>query len=189
MSIILASASPRRRELLSQINCIFKVITSDIAEDNTQDIAPEQLVIRHAKSKAEAVAALVNSNDIVIGADTIVVLDGKVYGKPNDFDDARHTLSCLSGRSHQVITGIAVISQGKIFTDYEVTEVRMAKLTADEIERYIMGREPMDKAGAYAIQGQGAVFIEGINGCYSNVVGLPLRKLANLLAKVGVSLP
>ncbi|MPM63572.1 Septum formation protein Maf [bioreactor metagenome] len=187
MAIILASASPRRRELLAQIGCDFEVVTSDVIEDNAQDIAPEQLALVHAKAKAEAVAMLVNHDDIVIGADTIVVLDGRVYGKPENVEDAKEILSSLSGREHQVITGIAVECRGVILTDYAVTTVKMAILNADDIERYVASGEPMDKAGAYAIQGKGAVFIEGIAGCYSNVVGLPLRKLAIILAKVGVS--
>ncbi|MDD4601195.1 Septum formation protein Maf [bioreactor metagenome] len=189
MAIVLASASPRRRELLAQIGCGFTVVTSDIIEDNTQDIPPEQLVILQAKIKAQSVAAVVDRHDIVIGADTIVVLDGQVYGKPKDTHDAKCMLFSLSGREHKVITGIAVVTRDILLTDYEVTTVKMAELTAEDIQRYVISGEPMDKAGAYAIQGKGAVFIERIDGCYSNVVGMPLRKLAKLLAKVGVSVP
>ncbi|MGI6092110.1 MAG: septum formation inhibitor Maf [Veillonellaceae bacterium] len=187
MAIILASASPRRRELLAQIGCEFKVVTSDIIEDNEQNIDPNQLAMAHAAAKAKAVAVLVNRDDVVIGADTIVVLDGKVYGKPVDVDDAKRMLLSLSGREHQVITGLAVAHRGLLFTDCAVTIVKMANLTAEDIDNYVASGEPMDKAGAYAIQGKGAVFIDGIEGCYSNVVGLPLRRLAKILAKVGVS--
>lgn len=186
MAIILASASPRRRELLAQIGCDFEVVTSDVIEDNDQDIAPEVIALAHAKAKAESVAGLVDCDDIVIGADTIVVLDGRVYGKPDNVEEAKEMLFSLSGREHQVITGLALAHRGIILTDYAVTTVKMAVLTVDDIQRYVASGEPMDKAGAYAIQGKGAVFIEHIEGCYSNVVGLPLRKLAIILAKAGV---
>lgn len=187
MAIVLASASPRRRELLTQIGCEFKVVTSDIVEDNTQNIRPEQLVVLQAEQKAKAVAKVVGNDDIIIGADTIVVLNDRVYGKPNDIEDAKRMLSSLSGRIHKVITGVVVLHNDAMVTDYAVTEVHMASLSNSDIERYIASGEPLDKAGAYAIQGKGAVFIESINGCYSNVVGLPLRKLTKLLKKLGVS--
>lgn len=189
MAIILASASPRRSELLNQIGCKFEVITSDVIENNNQGIPPEQLVILHARAKALAVGAKAQSEDVIIGADTIVVLDGIVYGKPNDVKDAKKILGTLSGKEHQVITGIAVIRGDQVLVDYSTTLVKMAEMSGKEIDRYIASGEPMDKAGAYAIQGKGAIFVEGINGCYSNVVGLPLRKLAILLDKVGVCVP
>lgn len=186
MAIILASASPRRRDLLSQIGCEFKVVTSDVIENNEQDLAPQQIVLSHAKEKAQAVLKKVCCDDVVIGADTIVVLGNKVYGKPTDIEDARRMLKELSGRVHQVITGIAVLCHDTVLTDYEVTVVKMGELTDEEIDKYIASGEPMDKAGAYAIQGKGALLVEGIEGCYFNVVGLPLRKLAKILMKVGV---
>lgn len=189
MTILLASASPRRSEILTQIGCNFRIVTSNVTEDNAQNIPPAQLAEMHAKKKALAVQAKADSDDIIIGADTIVVLDGEVFGKPNGTADAKRILETLSGREHQVITGVAVVTKDQIFTDHTTTSVRMAVMSPEEIEKYIATGEPMDKAGAYAIQGIGALFVEGIDGCYSNVVGLPIRMLALLLKKVGVMLP
>lgn len=190
MSIILASASPRRQELLTQVGCDFKVITSNIVEDNTQDLPPNELAVLQARAKALDVAAKLSAGDIVIGADTIVILDGQVFGKPADTDDACRMLAGLSGREHQVITGVAIVESGsdKCWTDYAVTTVTIAELTKEEIARYVATGEPMDKAGAYAIQGKGALFVERINGCYTNVVGLPLTTMRNLLEMAGVCL-
>jgi len=188
MALILASASPRRQQLLEQIGCSFTVVTSDVDEDNNQVMLPHELAVHHAQAKAINVAAKVGQNDIIIGADTIVVVDGQVYGKPVDMDDARRMLINLAGRTHKVITGIAVVSGSTTLADFVTTEVKIAQLSEDEIERYIATGEPMDKAGAYAIQGIGTLFVEGINGCYTNVVGLPLNALAKLMKKVGISL-
>lgn len=189
MAILLASASPRRSELLTQIGCDFRIVPSDVIEDNTQRIPPAQLAISHAKAKALASRTEADAdNNIIIGADTIVVLNGEVFGKPQDAADARRMLKSLSGREHEVITGVAVVTGDRVLTDYTSTSVRMAVMCAEEIESYIATGEPMDKAGAYAIQGIGALFVEGIDGCYSNVVGLPLRMLAKLLKQVGVKL-
>jgi septum formation protein len=186
--IILASASPRRRELLAQVGCDFVVMNSTIVEDNAQDIPPHELAVLQAKDKALDVFSKVQTHDVVIGADTIVVLDGQVYGKPIDENDARCMLTTLSGRQHQVITGIAVVTAGKIWSDFVVTNVKFGDIKAGEIESYLTSGEPMDKAGAYAIQGMGALFVESISGCYANVVGLPLNKLSDLLKKAGVKL-
>lgn len=188
MAIILASASPRRQELLRQVGCDFTVMISDIVEDNNQDLAPQELAILLASDKAIDVSSKVSRDDVVIGADTIVVLDGQVYGKPVDIDDARQILTNLSGRQHQVITGIAVARASEIWTDYVVTTVRIGNIGAQQIENYLATGEPMDKAGAYAIQGIGALLVEEINGCYTNVVGLPLNKLSEVLRKAGVVL-
>lgn len=188
MTIILASASPRRQDLLRQIGCDFSVIISDVVEDNNQDLLPQELAILQARDKAIHVSSKVSLGDVVIGADTIVVLDGQVYGKPVDQNDARRMLTNLSGREHQVITGIAVVKDSQIWTDFVVTTVRIADLMAEEIENYLVTGEPMDKAGAYAIQGIGALLVKEIRGCYSNVVGLPLNRLAIILRKAGVSL-
>jgi len=188
MAIILASASPRRQELLRQVGCDFTVMVSDIVEDNNQDISAEELAMLQAKTKAMDVSSKTGIDDIVIGADTIVVLDGQVYGKPIDINDARQILTKLSGRQHQVITGIAVVRAGKIYTDYVVTSVRIGNISGQQIENYLATGEPMDKAGAYAIQGIGALLVEKINGSYTNVVGLPLNKLSEVLRKVGVTL-
>lgn len=189
MSIILASASPRRQELLKQIGCSFTVVASDVAEDNTWECTPAELAVSLARSKAEAVAARQPVEDVIIGADTIVTLDGVIYGKPADVDDARRILSALSGKEHHVITGVAVAYKGKVWTDFAVTAVTVAYLSPAEIEAYIATGEPVDKAGAYAIQGRGALFVESISGCYFNVVGLPLFTLAALCKKAGISLP
>jgi len=188
MTIILASASPRRQELLKQVGCDFKVIISDIIEDNKQDLQAEDLAMLQARDKAIDVASKASFCDVVIGADTIVVLDGQVYGKPLDINDARQILTKLSGRQHQVITGIAVARGGEIWTDYVVTSVTMGHLTGQQIENYLTTGEPMGKAGAYAIQGIGALLVKEIKGCYSNVVGLPLNKLSDVLRKAGVTL-
>lgn len=188
MAIILASASPRRQELLRQVGCDFTVMSSDIIEDNNQDVPPQELAMLQARDKAIAVSSKVNRDDVVIGADTIVVLDGHVYGKPTDISDARQILTNLSGRQHQVITGIAVARSGKIWMDYVVTSVRIGNLRAQQIENYLATGESMDKAGAYAIQGIGALLVEEINGCYTNVVGLPLNKLSDILRKAGITL-
>lgn len=188
MTIILASASPRRRDLLAQVGCDFVVMTSTIIEDNAQALPPHELAILQAKDKALDVFSKVQTHDVVIGADTIVVLDGQVYGKPVDKNDARRMLTNLSGKEHQVITGIAVVTADKVWTDFVVTNVKIGDIKAGEIESYLTTGEPMDKAGAYAIQGVGALFVESISGCYANVVGLPLNKLSDLLKKAGVKL-
>jgi septum formation protein len=189
MAIILASASPRREALLRQIGCSFKVITSDIIEDNRQDLPPEMLAITHAEAKALDVAAKSGCGDIVIGADTIVVLDGQVYGKPEDAADARRMLSEIAAKEHQVISAVAVVCDGRVWSDYCTTAVKIRSLTPEDIERYLATGEPMDKAGAYAIQGVGTLLVESIVGCYTNVVGLPLVTLDNLLSRsLGVGL-
>ena len=188
VSIILASASPRRQELLQQVGCAFEVVVSDVVENIDQPCTPADLAVSLARAKAWDVAKKRPLEDVVIGADTIVVLRGQVFGKPVDAAAARRMLSELSGQEHQVITGVAVVKGDKAWADCAFTTVCMAELSAADIERYIATGEPMDKAGAYAIQGIGALFIKGIAGCYSNVVGLPLFTLAGLLRKAGVRL-
>jgi septum formation protein len=186
--IILASSSPRRQELLNQIGCKFSVVPSGAEEDNSKALPPEQLVINNAVAKAQDVADKLDGNDVIIGADTIVVMNGEVYGKPVNVADARRMLSSLSGNVHTVYTGIALIKGNTLWRDFEKTTVKLSKLTSGEIDQYIATGEPMDKAGAYAIQGIATVFIEEIQGCYTNVVGLPLNKLANLCKKAGIKL-
>lgn len=188
MEIVLASASPRRQQLLEQIGCKFTVVISEVIEDNSIDMPPADLALAHAKAKALDVAAKCSRGAVVIGADTIVVLDDRVYGKPNDVDDARRMLIDLSGREHQVISGIAVVKNHEIWSDYVTTTVHIRRLSSDEIERYIATGEPMDKAGAYAIQGIGTLLVKGIRGCYTNVVGLPLTALSCIMEKAGVRL-
>lgn len=188
MTVVLASASPRRKQLLEQVGCQFSIITSDIDEDNNLSMAPEELAMHHALCKARDVAVKAGCDAVVIGADTVVVLEGKVFGKPSDSVDAKRMLFSLSGRKHFVITGIAVVRADKVWTDFTKTEVTIKDLTDEEIDRYIATGEPSDKAGAYAIQGIGALFVERIKGCYTNVVGLPLNNLAKLLKKAGIEL-
>ncbi len=183
MNIVLASASPRRKELLSNLNLDFKIIKSDIEEFvNDKDI-PTSVAMSLSFQKAIDIANKTSENDIVIGADTIVVLDDKILGKPKDEQDAFNTLTQLSGKYHKVITGICVLrlSDNKKVVDYEVTKVKMREFSEDEIKRYIKTTEPMDKAGSYAIQGYGSLLVEQINGDYFNVVGLPVSKLAQIL--------
>ena len=186
--IILASASPRREQLLRQVGCEFRVLPGSAEENNEADLSPAELVQAHARAKAMDVALQVSSEDTVIGADTIVVLDGKVYGKPGGVEVACRMLSELSGRTHSVWSGVAVIREGTCFTEAVETRVTLSPLTPAQIRRYAATGEPVDKAGAYAAQGMAAVFVERIEGCYSNVVGLPLQVLSRLLSKVGVEL-
>lgn len=188
MHIILASASPRRRQLLEQVGVQFTVKASEIPENLTVDLPPTELAVSLASEKAASVASAVLEDAVVIGADTIVVLDGEVFGKPNDDLEARVMLERLSGHDHTVITGVAVAVGGQLFTAYSETNVRFRSLTKREIDAYIATGEPKDKAGAYAIQGVGALLVEKIDGCYANVVGLPLFTLSNLLAKAGIRL-
>lgn len=186
--IILASASPRREQLLRQAGCEFQVWPSKAEEDNAAALPPDELVQRHARLKAQAVAAEVQPGDIVIGADTIVVLAGRVYGKPENAAAAEAMLAELSGRTHSVWSGVAVVYRGRCLVDAVETRVTLAKLTPEQIRRYVATGEPLDKAGAYAVQGRGALFVECLEGCYFNVVGLPLRALSRLLSQAGVEL-
>ena len=188
MEIILASASPRRQELLKQIGCRFSVAESNYTEDNSLNLVPHELVVKHALAKAKTAACKMTDETIIIGADTIVVFNKKIYGKPINAKAARKTLAMLSGNTHQVITGIAVVRKDRYWTDYAVTSVTIRKLTYAEIEAYIKTKEPLDKAGAYGIQGIGALLVESILGCYTNVVGLPLVNLLRLLKNAGVEL-
>jgi septum formation protein len=186
-ALVLASSSPRRRELLTQAGIPFIVVPGDVDEENA-DISgtPCQKAEQLAYLKAMDVAR--RKAGIVLGADTIVVCNDEIFGKPADADIARRMLYKLSGREHLVITGIALIdtASGRAMTGYETTKVRFASLSDKEIEAYIESGEPFGKAGAYAIQGKAALFVESLNGCYSNVVGLPLRRLYRLLREFGV---
>lgn len=191
MNIILASGSPRRRELLEQAGYTFQIEVSD-AEENIKKEDPGKLVEELSWRKASAVAQLhqhQSDHCIVIGADTVVVMDGKVLGKPADEADAEKMLSELSGRIHQVYTGVALlkISGGKIeeSRNFNVcTDVMMREMTRKEIQDYVATGDPMDKAGAYGIQGRAAIFIEGIRGDYYNVVGLPLCRTVEELEQM-----
>lgn len=188
MGIILASSSPRRQHLLQLIGVEFEVIVSNVEEDNTKDMPPHELAVAHARDKAVDAAKRTSDRNIIIGADTIVVLDGQVFGKPADRADAIRMLTALAGREHSVVSGVAVVKGQQIFSGFNTTSVKIRGLSLAQIERYVDCGEPMDKAGAYAIQGQGMLLVERINGCYNNVVGLPLGTLSELLQQVGVDL-
>ena len=181
--IILASASPRRRELLSYV-CEFEVRPTDC--DESCDIAsPEEFVRELSRRKALACAA--EAGDIVIGADTVVAIDGEILGKPKDAEDAKNMLRKLSGRTHSVFTGVTVVKDGEAHTFAERTDVTFFELSAETIDRYVASKEPCDKAGAYGIQGKGCLLVEKINGDYFNVVGLPVARLSRLLNTIGGS--
>ena len=184
--IILASASPRRSELLESAGISFSVAPADIPEEPLPGESPTAHVLRLAVEKALAVAGTVEG-DLFIGADTVVVCDDEIMGKPVDAADARRMLSALSGRSHEVITGYAVHDRTRRATDSSVvcTRVIFKPLTAEEIDAYIATGCPFDKAGAYAIQGGAAYMVRGIEGSYTNVVGLPLCEVVEVLKRVG----
>lgn len=179
MNLILASASPRRQELLRVFGCPFTVRAADIDETMDPDKAPFDEVARVSRQKAQAIAA--GQDDVIIAADTIVVCCGKVLGKPRDAEDARRMLSLLSGRDHQVMTGCTVMRGSRAVTFTEVTDLHFRPLLPQEIQRYILTGEPMDKAGAYGIQGGAALFCQRMEGDYYNVMGLPLCRLGQVL--------
>lgn len=179
MNLILASASPRRQELLRIFGCPFTVRAADIDETMDPDKAPFDEVARVSHQKAQAIAA--GQDDVIIAADTIVVCCGKVLGKPKDAEDARRMLSLLSGRDHQVMTGCTVMRGSRAVTFTEVTDLHFRPLLPQEIRRYILTGEPMDKAGAYGIQGGAALFCQRMEGDYYNVMGLPLCRLGQVL--------
>lgn len=188
--IILASASPRRQELIGRLIPDFKVMTDNSPEEVIIGEKPEETVKRLAKQKAENIAKEITDDAVVIAADTMVALDGQVLGKPCDEKEAYNMLQMLSGNMHQVYTGVAVIDtkSGKIINEYETTGVKFRTLLDEEIKAYIKSGEPMDKAGAYGIQELGALFIQGIEGDYFNVVGLPLCRLGRILKEMGIDL-
>jgi septum formation protein len=184
--IVLASQSPRRRELLSLIGIPHEVRPADLDESILPGESPTEHAERLARSKAEAVAAR-EPAAVVIGSDTIVVLDGEILGKPRDAGEAATTLRRLSGRTHTVHTAVAVARNGHTVSAVESVEVTFRPLTDAQIETYIATGEPMDKAGAYGIQGYGAVIVERVHGDYFAVMGLALGRLVALLESVGVS--
>ena len=187
MDIILASQSPRRRELLERMGVgDFRIVTPDIDEQMDRDLPPGELVGRISLEKALAVQAQEGKGPIIIAADTVVALDGAVLGKPADELDAFKMLSTLSGCRHQVYTGLTVLRGEEQYTVSEETTVTFRELSAEEIDRYVATGEPMDKAGAYGIQGYGALLVEGIQGVYYNVMGLPVCRLGLLLRRLGV---
>ena len=180
MRMILASGSPRRKELLGNMGFSgFTVLKPDFDEDAVTAPDPGGLVEALSAGKAEAAALL-------LAADTVVVLDGAVLGKPRDEADAFRMLSALSGRTHRVYTGVTLRRGGEVLTGHEVSEVTFRSLTEEEIRNYIATKEPMDKAGAYGIQGLGALLVEGIRGDYFNVMGLPVCRLGTMLKQFDV---
>ena len=178
---ILASASPRRRELLQQIDASFEVKVSSVEEVTGGNLAPAEIVVENAVRKAKAVAEAFPGY-AVLGADTIVFLDGRVYGKPKDGEEAKAMLRALAGREHEVATGIAWVHAGEVFTDVETTRVFFAPLTEEAIDAYVKTGEPLDKAGAYAIQGRAALWLDRIEGDYYTIMGLPVSRTVQLLA-------
>ena len=186
MALILASQSPRRKELLGLFRLPFTVQVADIDETMDLNKPPYDEVARVSRCKAEAVAR--GADDIVIAADTIVVCEGKVLGKPKDESDAKAMLTLLSGRDHQVMTGMCVLRGEKIVTATEVTDIHFRELSEAEIDAYIATGEPMDKAGSYGIQGGAALFCEKMVGDYYNVMGLPVCRLHAILHEIAPEL-
>jgi len=192
--IILASASPRRRELLVQAALVFSTESADLNEDLLPGEAAAAYVQRLAVEKSQAIWNRRQSADapgdplIVLGADTAVVVDGHILGKPVDAADADRMLRLLSGRTHAVLTGLAAVTRKGVLSDVEITQVTFNILNDEEVAAYVASGEPLDKAGAYAIQGYAARWIPRIEGCYFNVVGLPIARTIALLAEAKAGL-
>jgi len=187
MKLILASTSPRRAQILKEAGLTFSVLSSAVDETPLPEEIPQQLVQRLADAKAELVAARTIGPAIVIAADTVVTLDGNILGKPKSTEDARRMLEQLSGRTHAVLTGVSVIRlpdmESRQFV--ESTLVHFDQISGEEILRYLATEEPYDKAGAYAIQGRAGRYIPRIEGCYFNVVGLPLSRVFTAIQELG----
>lgn len=193
--LVLASSSPRRRELVASLDLSLPVsiLMPDTDESTPPDWTPvqivEQLALRKARGARKLLAKDEDRNAVIVGADTIVVLDGEVMGKPKDEDDAFRMLNLLQSREHEVYSGVACVhaeDESRETVAHRMTRVRVKPLQADRIRRYIASGEPMDKAGSYAIQGLGATIVDRIDGCYFNVVGLPLSLLSDMLAEFGI---
>ncbi|MPQ42499.1 Maf-like protein [Clostridium tarantellae] len=186
MKVILASKSPRRQELLGRLVDDFEIIESKFDENSIMFKGnPEEYVKELSKAKAEAVFHNEKSESIIISADTVVVHEGRVLGKPKNEEEAYSMLKALSGNTHKVYSGFCVLNtkNASAICDCCCTEVKFSKLTNEQIQKYIKSEEPFDKAGAYGIQGLGGVFVEGISGCYYNVMGLPINRLNNILSQ------
>lgn len=179
--IVLASGSPRRRELMTREGIDFEVISSNADESYNEGLYPAQVARHLAHLKAKAVFGELASDErprtVVIGADTIVVHNGEIFGKPKDADDAKAMLAALSGKKHEVITGVCLIAPGKTETFADETAVYFKRLSDEEIAAYVATGEPLDKAGAYGIQGLGSKLVDHIEGDFDNVVGLPVKRL------------
>jgi septum formation protein len=187
--LVLASASPRRRALLAALGVPFEVMVTD-AEEVFDGLPPAALVERNACAKRDAAAARLDRPAVVIGSDTLVFLEDHVLGKPRDEEEARDMLHRLSGRSHEVRTGLAVVDNatGEKLQGSECTTVIFRELSDDEINRFIDVVQPLDRAGAYTVDGPGSLLVAGYQGCYQNVLGFPLVRLDNLLRELGVHL-
>lgn len=186
MKIILASQSPRRRELLGQVGLTFEIVSPEVDEAQYGGLPPRELVQTLSRAKALDAARRVPAGSLVLGADTVVVLDGQALGKPDGPEGARVMLTALSGRTHEVWTGFTLCRDGAVHTEAVATEVTFRALAPEEIDRYVATGEPLDKAGAYGIQGRGALLVAQIRGDYSNVVGLPLCAVGQALRRFGV---
>lgn len=186
MKIILASKSPRRKEILQTLGFEFEVVTADTDESSTET-DPRALTRDLAERKGREVAKAITQKDVlVISCDTVVWCDGKILGKPKDEADATAMLKLLSGRKHTVTSGLSLSFNGKTVTDSEDTDVYFAELSNDFIDKYVASGDPMDKAGGYAVQGVASMWIDKLDGCYFNVVGLPVRLLCRLLERLGL---
>ncbi|MGV8734187.1 MAG: Maf family protein [Pseudomonas asiatica] len=185
--LYLASGSPRRRELLAQIGVPFSVVSAPIDETPLPNESAPAYVERLARAKAAAGLACLEGPAVVLGADTAVVLDGRILGKPENREDALAMLADLSGREHQVLTAVALSDGQRVHSLCVTSKVRFRAISAEEAQRYWASGEPADKAGGYAIQGLGAVFVTGLSGSYSAVVGLPLSETAELLGQFGIA--
>lgn len=186
--LVLASVSPRRREILETLGLVFEIRAADVDESLASGESPYDAAERLAREKAERVSASA-PGAVVVAADTIVVFEGRALGKPADREDAVRMLRELSGRRHEVVTGLAVARDAALRSGRDVTGVVIASMTEEEIRLYVASGEPDDKAGAYALQGIGGVFIERVEGSPSNVIGLPVRLLARLLGEAGIRVP
>lgn len=189
MSLILASGSPRRRELMEMLGIEdIKIIPAVGEETPPMGAGPRETVEALARAKCAEVFPACAPGDICLAADTIVWLDGRIFGKPHSAEEAGAMLSALSGRAHEVYTGVAIMRGDKVFVDAEMTRVHFRALAPEEIAAYIATGEPMDKAGAYGAQGRGAIFVRGIEGDFFNVMGLPLCLMDSMLKKAGYAL-
>jgi septum formation protein len=182
----LASASPRRREILHTLGLVFTAAAEDVDESRFDGENPESMALRLATIKAHSAAIHNRHAHVILAADTVVTLGDAVFGKPESRDDAVMMLEALSGKGHSVLTGVAVLYQGAVRTTVSRTSVRFRQISPDEATHYWQSGEPCDKAGSYAIQGKGGIFVEAISGSYSGVVGLPIFETARLLGEVGI---
>jgi len=185
IDLVLASGSPRRREMLESMGVIFSVHVTDTDESRNAGEAPEDLVTRLARDKAKAAHTdLAKDGVAILAADTIVVQGDFVYGKPKDFEHAQQIWHGLSGNKHQVMTAVCLFHDSRASVKLGITEVEFGRITLEQMERYWLTGEPLDKAGAYAIQGYASAWVKAIHGSYSNVVGLPLREVNELLVTI-----